>query len=138
MAENEVEKFEHEAEDALKSIGGEVPVSEAKILSPKVLEILVKHAGEQDAAYTSKKGEYIVNLGFVEMKMPGQKLGFYEDIPDDFEVKDAETVSFVVKGFHQSEETEVQFSEGRILLNRNRKHGHIVDFQRAVLMKEHS
>ncbi len=136
MASKELDKFERDAEIALSSLGGDVPVTEVKTLSPKVVEILLNNARTVgDFTYTAAGIDYTVSFGYMEIRQPDGRVGVYDEIPDDFEMKDAETIAFMVKGFHKNEATEVQFYEGKVELNRTREHKHIINFQRAVLMK---
>lgn len=136
MTDGELDKFEKDAEKALEEIGGDIPVSEAKVLSPKVVEILLKNAKDNEVVtYRSNSRDYEVRFGFIEIKQDDGNVAVYDEIPEDFDMKKTETKSFLVKGFHAAHETEVQFYEGKIMLNKDREHKHIVDFQRAVLMK---
>lgn len=137
MTEEELSKFEHEAEDALKHIAGDVPVSEGKLLSPKVVEILIRNAQKtgEDVTYSSTENNYVASFSYVEIPQDDGNIGLYEDLPPDLDPKDAQTVTFLVKGFHSNQETEVEISEGKIMLNRDREHRHLIDFQRAVMKK---
>lgn len=135
MSEEDLNKFEKDAEKALDEIDYELPVSEVRILSPKVLPILLKNALKGEVTYSAAKREYSVVFAFAEVRQDDGNLGMYVDLPPDMKPEDAETIAFRVKGFLGQEETEVQFAEGKILLNRTREHGHIINFQRAVLQK---
>lgn len=136
MPGEDLDKFEAEAAESLKSIGRDVPVSESKILSNSILDILMKNARTHgDVEYASGDHRYSVSFGFAEVRLEDGNLGLYNELPDELTPEDAETVAFLVTGFHKEEETEVQFSEGKILLNADRLHGHIVEFQRAVISK---
>lgn len=136
MTEEDLKKFELEAEKALDSIGEDVPVTEAKVLSDKVEAILMTNARNHGTVtYEDGDHKYEAAFGFTEVKMDDGKVGVYEDIPEGLTPEDTETMSFMVKGLHFTEETEVQFSQGRIKLNGHREHRHIISFQRAILKK---
>lgn len=136
MASKNLDKFEEEAEKELKRVGEEVPVLEARILSPDVLRILMVNARNHgNVTYDSSGHKYEVSYGFAEVHEDDGNLGVYDDLPEDLSPEDAETVAFMVKGLHFSKETEVQFSEGKMLLNAHRELRHVVEFQRAVLSK---
>ncbi len=136
MAGEELDKFETKAAELLKSTGADVPVTETKLLSNKVLEILLENAKlHGDVTYGTDNQTYEVTFGFTEVRLDDGNLGVYDEIPDELTPEDAETVSFLVTGFHKSEKTEVQFAEGKIMLDTGRLHRHLVDFQRAVLSK---
>lgn len=136
MAIKELDKFEKDAEEVLGHFGSNRPVSETKALTPKVLEILLANARTVgDFTYSSSGTEFNVSFDYIELKQPDGRVGVYDELPEDFDIKDAETVAFMVKGFHKSELTEVQFYEGKIELNRTRELRHLINFQRAVLMK---
>lgn len=129
-------EFEREADRALESMEKHIPVSETKLLDSRVPDILLKNAEKHgEVKYSSPEHQYSVTFGFAEVKMDDGNLGLYNDIPEDLEAKDAETLAFMVIGMDRGQETEVQFYEGRISLNADRPHGMIVDFQRAVLLK---
>lgn len=136
MAQEDLDKFEKEASRAFERMGEHVPVSETSVLDDRVPRILVDNAKKHgDVVYTSSGNEYSVSFGFAEIRMEDGNLGLYNELPEDLDPDDAETLAFMVLGLHKKEETEIQFSEGKILLNQERIHGHIVDFQRAVLLK---
>ena len=136
MSGEELDKFEAEAAKLLKSTGEDVPVTESKLLSSKVLEILMKNTlAHGDVVYTYSGQSYSVSFGFTEVKLEDGNFGVYEELPEELTPEDAETVSFLVKGFHKDQETEVQFARGKIMLNTSRLQRHVVDFQRAVLSK---
>ncbi len=136
MDSKELERFEREAEDAIRHTGSAFPVSETKSLSPKVLEILVENARTVgDMKYSSSGSDYTVSFAYIELKEPDGRVGVYDELPDDLDMAKAETVAFLVRGFHKNEPTEVQFYKGKIELNRSREFKHLINFQRAVLMK---
>lgn len=136
MTGEHLERFEQEAEKELKRLGEELPVSEARILSPEVLKILMANARSHgEVTYTSANNDYNVAFGFVEVRQDDGKLGFYDDLPEELTPEDAETTSFMVRGLHSKGELEVQFSEGKILLNKHTELEHVVEFQRAILKK---
>lgn len=136
MAQEDLVKFEKEANSAYERLGEHVPVSETKLLDDNVLKILVSNAKKHgEVVYKSSDNEYSVSFGFAEVRLEDGNLGLYNDLPEDLEPEDADTIAFMVLGLHKNQETEVQFSEGKILLNSERIHGHVVDFQRSVLVK---
>lgn len=136
MAGDELKTFEEEAAMELERTSGEVQVSEGRVLSPKVLEILVKNAyNNGETVYKSEDVAYKVSFAYIEIKMKDGNVGVYDKLPDAVVPESAEAVAFTVMGFHKSQETEVQFYKGKILLNREREHKHLINFQRSVLQE---
>lgn len=136
MAQEDLDKFEKEAHSAYERFGEHVPVSEAKLLDNNILKILLNNAKKHgDVTYNSSGNAYSVSFGFAEVRLEDGNLGLYNELPEELEPEDADTLAFMVTGLHKEKETELQFSEGKILLNEERLHSHIVDFQRAVLLK---
>lgn len=136
MKSEDLENFENDAAKSLKEIGSDTPVKELKLLSDKILGILFQNSKSHgDVVYTSNENSYAVKFGFLEMKLEDGNMGVFNELSEDMSLDDAETVSFLVSGFHKDQETEVQFSEGKMSLNVHREHRHLVEFQRAVLSK---
>lgn len=134
MNKEDMSKFENDAAKSLQEVGGETSVKESKLLSGEILGILYKNSiSHAEVTYSSGEHSYTVKFGFAEVKLDDGNLGFFDEIPEDVNPEDAETVSFLVTGFHKSEPTEVQFTEDKISLNKHRLHKHLVEFQRAVV-----
>ncbi len=135
MTEEEIAKFEDEAERLLKPFGSMMPVSRTRILNDRICEILLENCRKHESViYESKDRAYSVSFRFVEAKIDG-KLAVYTELPEDVNASNAITASFMVDGFHRKERTEVQLSKGEMLLNIDRDQRILVDFQRAVLRK---
>ena len=136
MTGKDLDEFEQEAAKELKMFRADLPVSEARVLSKHVLEILMSNAQSHgDVIYSSSGHDYSVSFGYAEVKLENGKIGVYNEISQGLAPEDTVTVSFLVTGFHKSEETEVQFSDEKIMLNSDREFKHLVEFQRAVLTK---
>ncbi len=136
MNTEDLSKFEKDAAKSLQDIGSETPVKELNLLSEKILEILFQNAkAHGEVEYSSQGNSYVVKFGFAEIRMDDGNLGVFNELSEDLSLDDAETVSFLVTGFHKDYETEAQFYKGKMSLNVNRPHRHLVEFQRAVLTK---
>lgn len=136
MTEEELSKFEAKAAKSIEEIGTETPVKELGLLSEKILEILFQNAKSHgQVAYSSGGNTYTVEFGFAEIKLDDGKVGVFNELSQDISLDGAETVAFLVTGFHKKEKTEVQFYEEKMSLNVHREHRHLVEFQRAVLSK---
>lgn len=136
MKTEDLANFETEAAKSIKEIGAETPVNELNLLSEKILGILVQNSkAHGEVAYSSGGNTYNVKFGFAEIKLEDGNLGVFDELSEDLSLDGAKTVSFLVVGFHNNEETEVQFYDGKISLNVHREHKHLVEFQRAVLEK---
>lgn len=139
MTSEELDKFEQEADRITERFSGDVPVSETRLLSHRILEILVHNVkDDSEVEYSTKENTFNVRFSYVELKMGNGEVGLYEDIPDDFDFKKVVTLAFLARGFHRDSETEVRFADGKMILNRDREHKHLIDFQRAVMLKGES
>ena len=121
-----------------ETIRDKIPVPEVRMLSREVLGILVHNASKSSnpVEYKLDDKKYSATYEYYARKM-GDEEGIYDSIPSESDLKEASSVVFKVMGMHKGvtgeKETQLEFTEGRIISTPDREEEKLLEFQQAVL-----
>lgn len=134
----EIENLEDKIEKELSKTESDMPKSEVKLDSERVLQILWANAlasPEKPLVYPGGQYSYSVTFSYAEKKDKKGETGVYTDIPQPEDADQLVSMTFNVEGLKGEKDTELQFTGNYITVTPSREYRHILDFELAVLKK---
>lgn len=134
----EIENLEDKIEKELSKTESDMPKSEVKLDSERVLQILWANAlasPEKPLVYPGGQYSYSVTFSYAEKKDKKGETGVYTDIPQPEDADQLVSMTFNVEGLKGEKDTELQFTGNYVTVTPSREYRHILDFELAVLKK---
>ncbi|WP_393972205.1 hypothetical protein OXIME_000824 [Oxyplasma meridianum] len=134
----DIETLESKIREELSKRESEIPRSEVKLDTEKVLQIIWKNALaslDKPVVYRGEKFSYSVSFSYAEKKDEKGETGVYSDLPQPEEADRLLSMAFNVDGFKGEKDTELQFTGNYVTVTPSREYRHILDFELAVLKK---
>lgn len=134
----EIENLEDKIEKELSKTESDMPKSEVKLDSERVLQILWANAlasPEKPLVYPGGQYSYSVTFSYAEKKDKKGETGVYTDIPQPEDADQLVSMTFDVEGLKGEKDTELQFTGNYVTVTPSREYRHILDFELAVLKK---
>jgi len=134
----EIENLESKLKKEFSKTDGDMPKSEVKLDSEKVLQILWANAlasPEKPLLYEGGQFKYTVSFSYCEKKDQKGETGVYTDIPEPEDADQLVSITFDVDGLKGEKDTELQFTGNYLTVTPSREYKHILDFELAVLKK---
>jgi len=134
----EIENLESKLKKEFSKTDGDMPKSEVKLDSEKVLQILWANAlasSNKPLVYEGGQFKYTVAFSYAEKKDQKGETGVFTDIPQPEDADQLVSMTFDVDGLKGEKDTELQFTGNYLTVTPSREYKHILDFELAVLKK---
>lgn len=134
----EIENLEDKIKKEFSKTESDMPKSEVKLDSERVLQILWANAlasPEKPLVYPGGQYSYSVTFSYAEKKDKKGETGVYTDIPQPEDADQLVSMTFDVEGLKGEKDTELQFTGNYVTVTPSREYRHILDFELAVLKK---
>lgn len=134
----EIENLESKLKKEFSKTDSDMPKSELKLDSEKVLQVLWANAlasPDKPVAYEAGQFRYSVKFSYAEKKDQKGETGVYTDIPQPEDAEKLVSMTFNVDGLKGEKDTELQFTGNYVTVTPSREYKHLLDFEVAVLKK---
>ena len=134
----EIENLESKLKKEFSKTDSDMPKSEVKLDSEKVLQVLWANAlgsPEKPVVYEAGQFRYSVTFSYAEKKDKKGETGVYTDLPQPEDADQLVSMTFDVDGLKGEKDTELQFTGNYVTVTPSREYKHLLDFEVAVLKK---
>jgi hypothetical protein len=134
----EIENLESKLKKEFSKTDSDMPKSELKLDSEKVLQVLWANAlasPDKPVSYEAGQFRYSVTFSYAEKKDQKGETGVYTDIPQPEDAEKLVSMTFNVDGLKGEKDTELQFTGNYVTVTPSREYKHLLDFEVAVLKK---
>lgn len=134
----EIENLESKLKKEFSKTDSDMPKSEVKLDSEKVLQVLWANAlgsPEKPVVYEAGQFRYSVTFSYAEKKDQKGETGVYTDLPQPEDADQLVSMTFDVDGLKGEKDTELQFTGNYVTVTPSREYKHLLDFEVAVLKK---
>jgi hypothetical protein len=134
----EIENLESKLKKEFSKTDSDMPKSEVKLDSEKVLQIIWANAlasPDKPVIYEAGQFRYSVTFSYAEKKDQKGETGVYTDIPQPEDAEQLVSMTFNVDGLKGEKDTELQFTGNYVTVTPSREYKHLLDFEVAVIKK---